>query len=98
MRDYFDWTKDAACQETDPHLFESHSPSDIDKAKRICQNCPVKDDCLSHSVVYDEVDLWGGMLESERQANVRPDDRKILASLEQKYGIFHPELIRTQIP
>lgn len=98
MRDYFGkngWPKDAACRGTDPEIY--YSPKDdfeVGQAKRVCQlRCPVKQDCLMHAIVYNELGIWGGFDEVERYTmglRIRPR----LVELYSQAGIFHKDLMR----
>jgi WhiB family transcriptional regulator, redox-sensing transcriptional regulator len=61
----FEWLNDAACFGLDS---ESFFPEDGDYsiAKRVCKNCPVKKECLSHALDNRESGVWGGTSERER--------------------------------
>lgn len=37
------------------------------EAKAICLTCPVKDDCLTHALRYDEEGIWGATTSDERR-------------------------------
>ncbi|QVQ54015.1 WhiB family transcriptional regulator [Spiractinospora alimapuensis] len=46
-----------------PDLFFAESPSDIESAKALCADCPVKEQCLSGAVERREPHgVWGGQL------------------------------------
>jgi len=62
------WMSWAICPETDPTLFDStNNTGAIRKAKRICANCPVRDECLEWAIERDERGIWGGLTEPERR-------------------------------
>lgn len=56
------WRERAACQGSDPELwFPDNGGRGGDEARRICQRCPVADDCLEYAVVTGQRDgIWGG--------------------------------------
>lgn len=61
-----EWVERAICSRTDPDLFTSTSPSAINKAKAICQRCPVIEECLDHAIANKERSgVWGGKSPSE---------------------------------
>ena len=68
-----DWRPKAACRDTDPELFfpvGSTGPAvdQIASAKRVCNLCDVKEDCLEFAVVTNqESGVWGGTSEEERR-------------------------------
>lgn len=67
----FDY-KSALCAQTDPELFfpETWQNSTvIANAKAICNNCPVRLECLQEALTKDYNDgIWGGMTPAERYA------------------------------
>ena len=61
-------------------------PSDgvgVDKARKICVGCPVKDECLEHALEHRiEHGVWGGCSERERRRILkrrRDDDTSCVA-------------------
>jgi WhiB family transcriptional regulator, redox-sensing transcriptional regulator len=68
-----DWHEDAACRGADPDLFFPISTTgaalrQIEQAKRICRNCPVRIQCLAWAVDNGVTDgVWGGTTEDERR-------------------------------
>jgi len=64
------WTNDAACKGLDPNLFytEPDEPDAEVEPKRICNGCPVKQECLNHALATNEkFGIWGGLNEVERK-------------------------------
>lgn len=62
------WQLQANCNEDQQDLFFSLAESKIEKAKAICQACPVKSECLQFSVDNDiEFGIYGGMTRNERK-------------------------------
>lgn len=68
-----DWRNRAACRSEDPELFFPLGNSDpaliqTERARAVCNRCPVIDACLRWAVDNDIPDgIWGGMSESERR-------------------------------
>lgn len=69
-----DWRDRAACRGADIDLFfpdwtAGPALPAIERAKRICRDCPVRARCLDwaldHGAVYG---IWGGLTEDERRA------------------------------
>jgi len=60
---------DAACATTDPELWfpELDSLWRVAQAKKICEKCPVKIECLEYALVNRYKDgIWGGQSPTER--------------------------------
>jgi WhiB family redox-sensing transcriptional regulator len=67
------WHDDAACLNADPDLFfpigtTGPGLDQIDKAKRICQACPVRKQCLAWALDLAAAGIWGGTTQDERSA------------------------------
>jgi WhiB family redox-sensing transcriptional regulator len=51
------------CRRHDPNLFFAESPADVERAKTICQPCPVRTACLGAAIERREPwGVWGGEL------------------------------------
>jgi WhiB family redox-sensing transcriptional regulator len=49
------------CQDQDPDLFFAESPVDVERAKALCLDCPVRSLCLSAALERREPwGVWGG--------------------------------------
>lgn len=58
------WQDRALCCQTDPETFFGSTR----EAKRICQGCEVKSECLEYALAHDErFGIWGGLSERERR-------------------------------
>ena len=66
-----DWTPRAACRAAQPdQLFVRGAEQN--KAKQVCQGCPVRTECLAEALDNQiEWGVWGGMTERERRALLR---------------------------
>ena len=81
-----DWRDQAACLSADPELFfpvgnTGPAVDQIEKAKRVCSNCPVTEYCLQYSLdTNQDSGVWGGLSEDERRALKRRSARARRAS------------------
>ena len=51
------------CRTADPELYFAESPSDVELAKALCQDCPVRVECLAGALERREPwGVWGGEL------------------------------------
>ena len=54
---------DLPCWSFDPELFFAESPADVEYAKSICTDCPIRTDCLAGALERREPwGVWGGEL------------------------------------
>ena len=59
--------EDANCKDSNPELFfPSASNKSQVTAKKPCNACPEKDNCLRTALENDEDGIWGGTNKSER--------------------------------
>ena len=68
---------DLPCR-TDPELFFAESPADVELAKALCADCPVRKSCLAGALERREPwGVWGGELfvRGEIVARKRPRGR-----------------------
>jgi WhiB family transcriptional regulator, redox-sensing transcriptional regulator len=69
----YTWRKNAICRDTDPDLFfpvgtTGYALVQIDKAKQVCDECPVQHDCLQYALdTNQDSGIWGGTSEEERR-------------------------------
>ena len=69
-----DWRHEAACLDEDPELFfpiGNTGPAllQIEEAKKVCQRCTVREECLAWALeAGPDHGVWGGMSEDERRA------------------------------
>jgi WhiB family redox-sensing transcriptional regulator len=62
------WQADALCAETDPEAFFPEKGGSTRDAKRICELCEVRAECLDYALENDErFGIWGGLSERERR-------------------------------
>jgi WhiB family redox-sensing transcriptional regulator len=51
------------CRVNDPELYFAESPSDVEQAKALCRDCPVRAECLAGALERREPwGVWGGEL------------------------------------
>lgn len=69
----YSWRNRAVCRDTDPELFfpvgtTGQALLQIAKAKGVCCQCPVKDECLDFAMeTNQDTGIWGGFSEDERR-------------------------------
>jgi WhiB family transcriptional regulator, redox-sensing transcriptional regulator len=62
------WPQRTACRIEDPGIFfPAHGAPGIE-ARRVCDRCPVRIDCLEHATTKDEWGIWGGLDRDQRRA------------------------------
>jgi WhiB family transcriptional regulator, redox-sensing transcriptional regulator len=69
------WRTQAACRDADPGLFQD---SLLEKVviEQFCRQCPVKPQCLKEALENDDVGVWGGTTQKERNYMKTPRMRK----------------------
>ncbi len=64
----FAWQEEALCAQTDPEAFFPEKGGSTREAKRVCQGCTVRTECLEYALGNDErFGIWGGLSERERR-------------------------------
>ena len=67
-----DWMADAACKHMGPDLFFPQQGNTGHQAKRICEGCPVAEQCGQHALDNRERHgIWGGRSIDRRVRSVR---------------------------
>ena len=62
------WQSEALCAQTDPEAFFPEKGGSTRDAKRICESCDVRTQCLEYALANDErFGIWGGMSERARR-------------------------------
>lgn len=62
------WQADALCSQTDPEAFFPEKGGSTREAKRVCEGCEVRSQCLDYALANDErFGIWGGLSERERR-------------------------------
>ena len=63
-----EWQERALCSQTDPEAFFPEKGGSTREAKKICQRCSVRSECLEYALAHDErFGIWGGLSERERR-------------------------------
>ena len=66
--DALSWQADSLCAQTDPEAFFPEKGGSTRDAKKICQSCDVRSQCLEYALENDErFGIWGGLSERERR-------------------------------
>lgn len=69
LADLPEWQERALCKETDPEAWWPEKGGSTREAKRICNRCEVKAECLAYALDNEErFGVWGGLSERERKA------------------------------
>lgn len=64
-----DWLERARCRGMDPDRFFVRGIAQARPVIRVCERCPVKDDCLQYALDNDiTFGVWGGLTERQRRA------------------------------
>jgi WhiB family redox-sensing transcriptional regulator len=83
-----------ACRRFDPDLWFSESPAELELAKSLCGDCPVRVECLAGAVERAEPwGVWGGEI-FERGAVV---PRKRPRGRPRKEDAARDEMLRSQV-
>lgn len=62
------WQEQALCAQTDPEAFFPEKGGSTREAKKVCQSCSVRAECLEYALEMDErFGIWGGLSERERR-------------------------------
>ena len=66
------WMQQALCREASAGEFFPSDGVGVERARRVCAECPVKAECLEYALVY-RIDhgVWGGCSERERRRILR---------------------------
>ncbi len=68
----FTWMRDAKCRGIDPAEFFPSDGLGVDHARRVCDDCPVRAECLEYALEFRiEHGVWGGASERERRRILR---------------------------
>ena len=66
------WMLDGLCREREPSFFFPSDGVGVDRARRVCAECPVKEPCLEYALRNRiEHGVWGGASERERRRILR---------------------------
>jgi WhiB family redox-sensing transcriptional regulator len=81
------WRDEAACLKENPELFfpigtTGPAVGQVERAKRVCAGCPVRQDCLQWALSAGvDHGVWGGLDDLERRALKRRAARTRLRTL-----------------
>ena len=64
------------CHVSDPDLWFADSPSDLERAKALCADCPIRGECLAAALARAEPwGVWGGEILAEQDELVTAEAR-----------------------
>lgn len=80
-----EWKEHAVCRGLDPDIFffgidnRYRKPNirKIERARTICNQCPVRTECLQAALDGDEYGFWGGTTDNERRTMRRTPRRRV---------------------
>jgi WhiB family redox-sensing transcriptional regulator len=66
------WKEKGACRSQGPDLFfpdvaTASGRREEKEAVKICKECSVRPQCLSHALAHEDFGVWGGMTERQRR-------------------------------
>jgi WhiB family redox-sensing transcriptional regulator len=71
---------EASCRTSTPGDFFPSDGVGVERAKRVCAECPVKAECLEYALTHRiEHGVWGGCSERERRRMMR--SRRLAATV-----------------
>lgn len=73
------WKDRAACTGKQEFFFTDYKQTMVQQAKAICDQCPVRAQCLAHALENTEVGVWGGYTANERRMMLRAKRKAALA-------------------
>ncbi len=82
------------CRRVDPEVFFAESPADVESAKALCRDCPVREVCLAGALERREPwGVWGGelLVQGEVVARKRPRGRPRKYPVAEPYAPSHAE-------
>lgn len=69
------WMEQALCAQSDPDAWFPEKGESVSVPRRVCQDCPVRVECLAYAVKNNERDgIWGGLTAYQRRGNVDHQD------------------------
>lgn len=67
MSDDLAWIDDALCAQTDTEIFFPAAGESNTDAKKVCNRCDVRAECLAYALQHDFIGVWGGLSRQERR-------------------------------
>jgi WhiB family redox-sensing transcriptional regulator len=66
------WMARGNCRDVEPDIFFPSDGVGVERARKICSNCPVQDPCLEYALALKiEHGVWGGASERQRRRIAR---------------------------
>jgi len=67
LQDAIDEHGTPACAQADPEAWFPEKGEKVSQAKKICQACPIRNQCLEYALETNEVfGIWGGLTYKQR--------------------------------
>ena len=78
------WQASALCAQTDPEFWYPDKGGNGKRAKKVCVQCPVREECLEAAIVGKETyGVWGGTSRADRRKIWAERDIEIPDELEE---------------
>lgn len=91
-----DWMEVGLCKKYPPEMFFPSDSVGVDRAKRVCEPCPVINECLEFALENrEDHGVWGGTSERERRRILKR--RRLALAIEPK-GTIYNKVDATQSP
>lgn len=68
--------RNASCQDKDPSIFDGETFRNILKAKKICNECPIRVACARWAIRTQDFGVWGSLTPRERRRKAK--GRKVI--------------------
>lgn len=82
-----DWLTDAICAQTDPELFFSPDPQELQAAMNLCGTCPVIKQCADlRKQESHRFGVWAGEYYSDSNTPSTPKKRGLAPSFDHEYA------------
>jgi WhiB family redox-sensing transcriptional regulator len=73
------WRDEALCREADPEIFFPESGGTATQARKVCDRCPVRAECLEFALERREIHgIYAGLTTAERNAILKARGRASL--------------------
>jgi len=97
------WRDQALCKgsETDmyfPYSINRQNLMEVRKIISICEECPVKAECLYEAFMYDHEGIWGGTTKRQREKELPTAHQRKTVTLSQCKNILSNTSYKDHIP
>lgn len=61
----------ASCIGKDPEIFDGETDQAVSQAKKICNTCPIRNQCANWAIRTQEFGVWGSLTPDERKRKAK---------------------------